>query len=551
MHRALPSRRALLRPTAAVLALSLIAITIVPTAAVGRAERTTAAAVVPAAATIARGPSTTTDPYILPVAGDVKITSLLTVNDAGASSNGYEMVGIPDGLGVTRVDDKVVILMNHELRDEPGREQGIARRHGQIGAFVSRLVIDPKTLAIKHGSDLVDPGVRYWDYPNGGYVTAAPRWADLAAQQLSFGRFCSSTLSDPGVFYNERNGAGYRGQIYFGNEEDGDVGRAFGITLDGRAWALPRLGLFSWENTVPADNRTDTTLVMGQEDGPGDGSQPWVYVGKKLKSGTPVARAGLTNGLSFVLDAVDPAVTNDAGFRSTFGKGTPADVTLVNVPWSLTGALQNTIAKEVGLSLNRIEDGHWDPNHRNDFYFLTTEGGEKEGTGLDSRDGGGLWRLRWKDIDRPQLGATLTLLLDGSETLGGTEPKFNKPDNMTLDRHGNILIQEDPGNVNHLARIIAYRIRDGALGVVARFDESKFGVGATDDPARLTIDEESSGIIDASRFWGSGTFLFDAQIHTNKFLPAGTGKDTVQEYVENGQLLLLKITDWGAVYGDD
>ncbi len=551
MHRALPTRRALRRPSAAVLALSLMAVTVVPTAAVGRAGEATASNVVLSASSIARGPSTSTDPYILPVADDVRITSLLTVNDSGAAGNGYEMVGIPDGLGLTRVDDKVTILMNHELRDNPGQEQGVVRRHGQIGAFVSRLVIDPTTLRIRHGSDLVDPGVRYWDYPNGGYVTAGPRWADMTAQQLSFGRFCSSTLSDPGVFYNERNGAGYRGQIYFGNEEDGDVGRAFGITLDGTASALPRLGLFSWENTVPADNRTDTTLVMGQEDGPGDASQPWVYVGKKLKSGSPIVRAGLTNGLDFVLDAVNTTVTNDAGWRAAFPKGTAGEVKLVNVPWSLTGALQNTIAKEVGLSLNRIEDGHWDPNHRNDFYFLTTEGGEKEGTGLDGRDGGGLWRLRWKDIDRPQLGATLTLLLDGSETLPGTEPKFNKPDNMTLDRRGNILIQEDPGSNNHLARIIAYRITDGALGVVARFDEAKFGVGATEDPARLTIDEESSGIIDASRYFGSGAFLFDAQIHTTKNLPAGTGKNTVQEYVENGQLLLLKIRDWGDVYGGD
>ena len=29
----------------------------------------------------------------------MKITSLLTVSDAGSASNGYEMVGIPDGLG--------------------------------------------------------------------------------------------------------------------------------------------------------------------------------------------------------------------------------------------------------------------------------------------------------------------------------------------------------------------------------------------------------------------------------------------------------------------
>ena len=144
----------------------------------------------------------------------------------------------------------------------------------------------------------------------------------------------------------------------------------------------------------------------------------------------------------------------------------------------------------------------------------------------------------------------LTLLLDGSQSLGATEPKFNKPDNMTVDGRGNILIQEDPGGNNHLARIIAYRISDGALGVIARFDETKFGAGANDDPARLTIDEESSGIIDASRYFGTGTYLFDAQIHTAKNLPAGTGKGTVQEYVENGQLLLLKVSDWNDVYSE-
>jgi hypothetical protein len=533
MHRGLRPL-ALGRRASASLALVALAATVSP---------------VSAASSMAHGPSTTTDPYVHPVADDVKITSLLTVGDAGSASNGYEMVGVPDGLGLTKVDGKVTLLMNHELRDAPGEEQGIARRHGQIGAFVSRWTIDPATLRVTSGADLLDPGVRYWDYPNGRYVTANPRFADLAAQQLSFGRFCSGTLSDPGVFYNQKTGAGYRGQLYFGNEEDGDNGRSFAVTLGGTATALPRLGLFSWENTKPADNRTDRTLVMGNEDGPGDGSQLWAYVGTKTKSGSAVTRAGLTDGLSFVIDAVDSAVADDAQFRSTYGVGKPAPVTLANVPWSLTGALQNAIGKDVGLSLNRIEDGHWDPNHRNDFYFVTTEGGEKSGTGLDARDGGGLWRLRFKDIDHPLWGGTLTLLLDGSQSLGASEPKFNKPDNMTMDRHGNVLIQEDPGNNNHIARIIGYRVSDGALGVIARFDESKFGPGAIDDPARLTTDEESSGIIDTERLLGSGTFLFDAQVHTAKNLPTGTGPDTVQELVENGQLLLMKVRDWDDVYG--
>ena len=89
----------------------------------------------------ATGPSTTTPPYVLPVADDVRITSLLTVGDRARASNGYEMVGIPDGLGLPRDDGKAVLYLNQELRDT----QGIVRRHGQTGAFVSRWVIDPQT----------------------------------------------------------------------------------------------------------------------------------------------------------------------------------------------------------------------------------------------------------------------------------------------------------------------------------------------------------------------------------------------------------------------
>ena len=188
-------------------------------------------AVIPASAAsgTARGPSTVTDPYILPVAPGVKITSLLTVADSGAAANGYELVGIPDGIGVARDGNRAIVYMNHELRDT----QGIARRHGQPGAFASRLEINRRSLAVTSGSDLVDPGVQFWDYPSGTYVTSGARFADSAFQELTFGRWCSSTLSDPGLFYSESRRAGYRGQIYFGNEEDGDIGRTFGILTDG------------------------------------------------------------------------------------------------------------------------------------------------------------------------------------------------------------------------------------------------------------------------------------------------------------------------------
>jgi hypothetical protein len=146
----------------------------------------------------------------------------------------------------------------------------------------------------------------------------------------------------------------------------------------------------------------------------------------------------------------------------------------------------------------------------------------------------------------------LTLLLDGSET-----PYLNKPDNTTIDAHDNLLIQEDPGANDHVARIVAYRLSDGTRGTLAQFDPAKFGVttpaASTPRPeprAVLTTDEESSEILDVERQFGDGTFLFDAQVHTTKNLPTGTGPGTVEELVENGQLLLMTVRDWTTIYSN-
>ena len=217
-------------------------------------------------------------PYVLPVADGVHIESLLTVGDGGAASNGYEMVGIPDGLGMIQQGANLVLYMNQELRDA----QGIARRHGETGAFVSRWVIDPETLRVKEGSDLINPGVLFWDYPSGTYVTSGARWADGTLQERTFGRFCSGTLSDPGRLLQRVDQERLQGPDLLrqrgGWRHRPRLRRDQGRRRDGPAAARP----VPWENTIPAPNESDTTLVMGQEDGPaGNVSQPWVYVGTK------------------------------------------------------------------------------------------------------------------------------------------------------------------------------------------------------------------------------------------------------------------------------
>ena len=211
--------------------------------------------------------------------------------------------------------------------------------------------------------------------------------------------------------------------------------------------------------------------------------------------------------------------------------------TLSDNDWTSDATAQNAEAKAEGLSLNRIEDAHWDPSNPSDLYFVTTEGGKGADvpTGRYGRDGGGLWRLRFDDIEHPELGGTLTLLLDGSE-----HPLLNKPDNIAIDNNGHLLIQEDSGNNVSRGRIVAYRIADGARAVLAQFDEDLFGWRGgkltNGNPVlesdQLTFDEESSGIIDAIGVIGPRWFLFDAQVHLNNMDP---------ETLQGGQLLALHV----------
>jgi hypothetical protein len=480
----------------------------------------------PATGATSTGPSTTTAPYVLPVAAGVDVTSLLTVGDDGAAGNGYEMVGIPDGLGVLEQGANRIVYMNHELSNTVGA----VRAHGERGAFVSRLVVDPETGRVKEGSDWIQDVV-YYDYSDGSWSedAVAPAGAAAGTHTNAFSRFCSGALTQPGQLFDAGTKSGFKGQVYFANEESGDEGRVFGVLKGGTAYQLPRLGLFSWENTLAAHTTTDRTVVMGNEDG-GNG-QLRVYNGTKQRNGTAVDKAGLTDGTLHVVkvEGITDLTTATARAAAGLTKGVSKPFTVPQIDWTKSGAAQNVEADAKGTRLNRIEDGSFDPQHPNDYYFLTTEGGVGAAvpTGATGRDGGSLWRLRFTDVNRPELGGTLTLMLDGSESIG-----LNKPDNMTITGDGNMLIQEDPGNNEHVARIVGYRISDGALGTVARCDASKFVTGA---PGFITRDEESSGIVELE----DGSFLFDAQVHKASGDPAT---------VELGQLLHMTIDDWAAVY---
>jgi hypothetical protein len=164
----------------------------------------------------------------------------------------------------------------------------------------------------------------------------------------------------------------------------------------------------------------------------------------------------------------------------------------------------------------RPEDGAWDPRHKNDFYFVTT-------ARIDLRSR--LWRLRFNDIERPELGGKIENLLFGDEG----QKMF---DNIAVDNHGRIILQEDVGNDPRVGRVWLYGIDTGNLVELARHNPAFFDPANPDQSRFLTQDEESSGVIDAENILGRGWFLLDVQNHK---------ASADLELYEGGQLLAMYV----------
>jgi Bacterial protein of unknown function (DUF839) len=459
----------------------------------------------------AQGPSSSHSPYILPARSDVSTVSILTVGDnvpgIDGDGPGYQMVGIPDGLGAYRSGrDTFTVLMDHELPEGTG----VPRAHGGTGAFVSKWTIDRDTLEVLRGEDLIKQVVLA---PGGMY--GSPQ------EGVVMGRLCSADLPEQSAFYNERSGKGYRGRLFLSGEEVGQNGRAFAHDVNGTSWELPFLGKMNWENAVASPDTGDKTVVIALDDQNPLG-QVYVYVGEKRRQGTPVERAGLVGGRLYGIAVEGFGLEPATGIPS----GTPFRLIEIADQETKTGTAidAESVASPI-TEFRRPEDGAWNPERSRAFYWVTTD--RPNASGGMSR----LWRLNFRNLKRLEGGeieGTIDMLLDGTE---GHEML----DNMTVDEHGRVLINEDPGNNARESRIWAYDIRSDTL---TQLTTQKQAHGPQPNPAYTsytTNDEETSGIIPADDILGEGWYLTDSQIHDTTFAnPADRTK-----LVEKGQLSAL------------
>lgn len=502
-------------------------------------------------AQVVQGPSSSRTPYLLPSAinaGVVRgVTSVVTATDLVPLTGGpgtYEMAGIFDGLGCyDNGNGTVTVLANHEL----STPNGVIRRHGAVGAFVSEIVVDKNTLQVVSAQDLIHTFVL-----NGVDRNVAN------GNPLAFSRFCSADLAPVSAFYNAATNLGTQERIYMHGEEGSSTGWAVATvatgTAKGRGYVLNRFNLATtpgvtstaigaWENLLASPFAQDLTIVAGTNDG-GTGvmnNTVNIYVGTKQNSGNVVQRAGLENGVNYFVSVQgNPAeIVNSTTRATNITSGTPFSLVSFTSP------------SPSGTTFSRPEDGAWDPLNPRDFYFVTTDRLDTvTNTGFNQTIGATgavqagrsrLWRLRFNDITNPTSGGVIDLLIDGSKN----NQKVNMMDNMCVGGDGMIYITEDPGNSTYLGKTWANDpIRD-TLTQLVKFDTARWGDLAVNGgtPGALspyTNDKEISGVVDVTSMFPHASdervLLLDAQDHSTNAAVATASS------VEGGQLMLARVS---------
>lgn len=475
-----------------------------------------------------KGPNSLVDPYISGTPTDLGTTAykaIITVgsvagNPQKGADNGYNMVGIPDGMGAIDNGDTFTVFMNHEL----GATVGIPRAHGSAGAFVSQWEIRKSDLGVLTGRDLIQS-------PNNVFTgVGGPNGTTWTAGTTAFGRFCSADLPALSAFYNPTSGLGYNGRIYMNGEEVGNEGRAFAHvvtgTESGNSYQLPYHARYSWENNVAHYGTGDKTLVMGLDDSsPG---QVYLYVGDKQATGNAVQRAGLDNGFVYGIKVEGGPQLED---RATgYNNQAFSMVAMTRQEAAGTGANFQTQSTAKGVTeFLRPEDGAWDPNNPNRFYFVTTDRFENATQSGRSR----LYALDFNDINNPTAGGTIKQLIDG----GVGSQKVQMMDNLTVSPDGTLYIQEDPGNQDYLAKAWRFDPATGKLTQVGEHTGKFFAPGGS---SFLTRDEESSGVIDVTSYF-AGVAGYDTSKFHYYLVNTQAHYGITGELVEGGQLMLAAV----------
>jgi hypothetical protein len=465
------------------------------------------------------------------------LNPLITV---GEDYHGVVFEGIPDGIGVVPLGNGTVdVYVNHEQ---------------------SRVPFDPPG-AEPNAADFTDSSVTRWtvDIATQTIVGAGVAISDSEG----FIRFCSSFMAGPEH--------GFDHYTLLTNEESNDnlavpAGAVYGPdpaiaplreagytvaydTVTGELTAVSRAGRLNHENTTVVPGGWDKlAMLTGDDTFTPPSSQLYLYTANDADA----VLADKGQLMAFQVTATratasDPWVSVDP-YNPFNGANDYLEITagetmrgrFIHVPTDIARGLTNAEPQQ-GLEdwsnannvfqFLRVEDIATDPDDPRTVYFADSGTGVQPSTATTGPTAGRLIAgplgqrgrvfkmvLNQKD---PRIVDSLTILADGNNT----SSNFNRPDNLDVS-HGSVMVQEDTSN----ARVWRYDLTAGTWTHVATANQST---------------AETSGIRDASAWFGPGWWLLDVQSHWPNWQDQDppTGSPAYIPKREGGQLLLVNIPD--------
>jgi Bacterial protein of unknown function (DUF839) len=437
--------------------------------------------------------------------------TLRSIICSGQLVGDFEFQGIPDGIGLMPGPSRhtVNVFVNHEESHVPFPAPPAANAQADFqDSSVSRLTLDTRTGLI------VD--------------------ADIAlSADAGFLRFCSAFMAGPDE--------GFDDYTFFTNEEtDDDVpvppGAPYGpdpaiaplreggyaVVLDpesGDFTQVAGMGRHNHENTVPIPGWKKRHVLLSTDDTflP-PSSQLYMYLARNEdqiwedRGSLWAFRVTRTN--EGRVDPDDPF--NEANDYLDIQEGDRWEGRFIKVPEDIAkgltnvspqAALENWSNQNNVFQFIRLEDLDYDRKHQRVMYVAdtgTTRVVPNPATGrlmrgptgtVGQADNGRIFRFKF-DRRNPRKVDSFSILLDADQ--GGASPDvMHQPDNIGISKRS-LMVQEDAAPPNPNSRIWRYDFKAETWSVVAHVNES---------------DWESSGIVDATRWFGRGSWFLDVQGH--------------------------------------
>jgi hypothetical protein len=462
-----------------------------------------------------------------------KVLPILSVGDV---VDGVKFEGIPDGLGL-----------------KPGPD-----RH-TVEVFVAH---EQTTIPFFGTNDFQDASVTSWvlsTKSGPGRLASVLSAEEPLGPETGFKRFCSASMAGPAEGFsdytflvNEESndkglsvpaGAPYGPDVFPG---DGTRQGGYGVVLNtdtGDFTQVDGMGRLNHENTIALPGFDQLTLLTTDDTFNRPSAQVYMYLADDQDAlfddeGTLWAfRVTGKNGVP-----VDPSEPfNGANDYNDVQEGDDLTGEFIRVPDNVADgatadypqdALEDWSNDNNVFQFVRAEDIAYDKNNPRVVYMADTGGSQVQPdptTGRLFRDrsssssvspGGAVFRFEFSDDDAKVVDSFTKLAQGDDDTQGNFVPMVS-PDNLDTSKKS-LMAQED----NDDAKIWQYRLQQEDWRVVATVNDS---------------DGESSGIVDATEFFGPGNWLLTIQAHgfwVDEEFDEDTGVTTKRE---DGQLLLIKI----------